>query len=106
MERGELAHRARILGGIPVWGTVPGSAADNMGLRGGDILLRVNGVQLQSPNDLLAARRLLDQTLELAVLRAESLLLIEVPARASSDQWIDELGQQVFGRDSWIPLSA
>ncbi len=102
---GELAHRARILGGIPVWGTVPGSAADHLGLKGGDILLRVNGVQLQTPDDFLAARRLLDQSLELAVLRAESLLLIDVPARQSNDQWIDELGQQVFGRDSWFPES-
>jgi membrane-associated protease RseP (regulator of RpoE activity) len=96
-EHGELGRRAKVLGGIPVWGTVPGSAADQMGLQGGDILLRVNGVQLKSPADLSGARSLFHQSLELDVLRCESLVRIVVPAKSANLTWIDELSQQVFG---------
>ena len=97
-EHGELGRKARVFGGIPVWGTVPGSAAHQIGLRGGDILLRVNGVQLQSADDLSAALCLFDQSLELYVLRCKSLVRIVIPANSVNSAWIDELGQQVFGR--------
>ncbi len=96
----ELAQRARILGGVPVWGAVSGSAADQVGLRQGDILLRINGVQLQTAGDFMAAFRRLAHSIELDVLRSESLVRIVVPARAATSDWIDELGQQVFGRAS------
>lgn len=96
----ELAQKARILGGVPVGGTVSGSAAHQVGLRQGDILLRVNGVNLQSPDDFDAAMRRLARSVELDVLRCESLLRIVVPAHAATNEWIDELGQQVFGRVS------
>ena len=96
----ELAHRARILGGVPVWGTIRGSAADQVGLEQGDILLRVNGVNLQSQRDFDAAFRRLAQSIELDVFRRECLVRIVVPAHAATSDWIDELGQQVFGRES------
>ena len=96
----ELAQRARILGGVPVMGTVSGSAADKAGLRQGDILLRANGVQLQTASDFFAARTRLDGVLELDVLRSVSLVRIVVPAHSLSSEWMHELGQQVFGRAS------
>jgi S1-C subfamily serine protease len=100
MQPVELANKARILGGVPVWGTVSGSAADKVGLRQGDILLRLNGVQLKSVHDFLAALRRLAHSIELDVLRCESLVRIVVPPQSATSEWIDELRQQVFGRAS------
>jgi S1-C subfamily serine protease len=77
-----------------------GSAADQLGLRHGDILLRVNGVQLQSAKELSRGRWGLGQTIEFDVLRAESLVRIVVPLESPIPDWIDELRQQVFGRMS------
>jgi type II secretory pathway component PulC len=93
-----LAQKAQILGGVPVWGTVRGSAADQVGLVQGDILLRVNGVNLQSFDEFADAFRRLVQSIEFDVLRRESLVRIVVPAQAATSEWIDELGRQVFGR--------
>ena len=100
MSECDLAQKARILGGVPVWGLIQGSAADQLGLQGGDILLRVNGVQLQSAGELSRGRCCLSQTLELDVLRSESLVRISVPLQPVAHEWIDELRQQVFGRVS------
>jgi S1-C subfamily serine protease len=100
MNQSNLAQKARILGGVPVWGSIQGSAADQLGLQGGDILLRVNGVQLQSSVELSKGRCCLSQTLELDVLRSESLVRIIIPLQPVAHEWIDELRQQVFGRMS------
>ena len=96
----DLERKARVFGGAAVWGFIRGSAADQVGLQRGDILLRVNGIQLQSVKELSTTRWGLDQTIELDVLRAESLVRIVVPAQPSAPDWIDELRQQVFGRVS------
>jgi S1-C subfamily serine protease len=96
----DLEQKARVFGGVPVWGSIRGSAADQLGLRGGDILLRINGVRLQSAKELSRGRWGLSQTLELDVLRAESLVRIVVPLEAPIPDWIEELRQQVFGRAS------
>lgn len=100
MLNGNLAHKARVLGGVPVWGTVDGSAADQLGLRGGDILLRVNGVQLQSARDFAKGRRCLSQSCEIDVLRCEALIKIVLPLHNDMHDWLHELGQQMFGRAS------
>lgn len=97
----DLEQKARILGGVPVWGSIRGSAADQLGLQGGDILLRVNGVQLQSASEL--ARGCRSQILELDVLRSECLVRIVVRLEPPIHHWIDELSQQVFGRVSACP---
>jgi len=57
-------------------------------------------VQLQSAVELSKARGCLSQTLELDVLRSESLVRIIIPLRPVAHEWIDELRQQVFGRMS------
>ena len=100
MSQCNLEQKARILGGVPVWGSIQGSAADQLGLQVGDILLRVNGVQLQSAVELSKSRYCLSRTLELDVLRSESLVRIIIPLQPVTHEWIDELRQQVFGRMS------
>jgi C-terminal processing protease CtpA/Prc len=91
----EFASLASILGGVPVWGAVRGSAADNAGLRGGDILLRVNGVPgSEVGNDL---RRDSFGQLELQILRNGGLVRLHMPPE-TDDCVIHELRQQLFGR--------
>jgi len=95
---GELAQKARILGGTPLWGTVSGSAADQLGIKGGDILLRFNGVPLQAAGDFHKACRSLNRTFELELLRGESLVRIELPPESSKNGLLDEIASHVFGR--------
>lgn len=93
----DFAARAAILGGIPVWGTIQGSASDAAGLKGGDILLRVNGV----PGNA-AARNLSRDAfgqLELQILRDGGLVRLCMPPDAD-DSVISELRQQLFGRSA------
>ena len=91
----DFATRAAILGGVPVWGTVIGSAADTAGLKGGDILLRVNGVPGNRIGDELG-RDAFGQ-LELQILRDGGLISLRMPPD-TDDCVIHELRQQLFGR--------
>lgn len=96
----ELAMKARILGGTPLWGTVSGSAADQLGMQGGDILLRFNGVPLQAAEDFRKACRSLNRTYELELLRGESLVRIELPSDSTHNHLLDEIASHVFGRSN------
>ena len=91
----DFASRAAILGGVPVWGTIQGSAADTAGLRGGDILLRVNGV----PGNLVGKSLGRDAfgQLEIQILRDDSLISLRMPPE-TDECVIHELRQQLFGR--------
>lgn len=44
-----------LVDGVPVMDTEPGSAAEEAGLRTGDIILRVDGLSVQSPEEVLKA---------------------------------------------------
>lgn len=91
----DFASRAAVLGGVPVWGTVQGSAAESAGLKGGDILLRVNGV----PG--VAVGPDLDRDpfgmLELQILRGKDLVCLTMSPDVD-ECVIRELGEQIFGR--------
>lgn len=93
----DLASRAAILGGVPVWGTVRGSAADSAGLRGGDILLRVNGV----PGRVIGSGLGRDAfgLLELQILRGRDLISLSMSPDID-ECVIHELSEQLFGRRS------
>lgn len=91
----DFAARAAVLGGVPVWGTVRGSAADSAGLKGGDIILRINGV----PGAAVGGG--LDRDafglLEMQILRGRELVCLTMPP--SIDECvIHELRDQLFGR--------
>lgn len=89
--------KANALGGLPVWGTVSGSAADRAGLREGDIVLRVNGVATCSLGNSLCPGPLGE--IELQVLRNDVLVALSLPINI--DSWvIDELAHQLLGRPS------
>jgi membrane-associated protease RseP (regulator of RpoE activity) len=91
----DIASRAAVLGGIPVWGTVHGSAADFAGLRGGDIVLRVNGVPGRAVDGAIG-RDAFGQ-LEFQVLRDGELVVIRISPELDACI-VEELTQQLFGR--------
>jgi hypothetical protein len=74
---------------------VLGSATDYAGLRGGDIVLRVNGVP-GSAVDGPIGRDAYGQ-LEFQVLRDQALVVLRLPPSLPA-YVIDELTQQLFGR--------
>lgn len=52
----DLQAIAKILGGVPIWGVLPGSAAHRAGMRYGDIVVRVNGIETQNMTQFLKAQ--------------------------------------------------
>jgi S1-C subfamily serine protease len=67
--REQLERTAEIYGGVPVWGCLPGSPAERAGLRGGDILLAVNGRPTSSLGDFLTAREWQDDEMTIRIVR-------------------------------------
>ena len=92
MSPGELSRLATVLGGLPISGCLRGSAADRAGLRYGDILLSVNGVQTASWTDFFQARRRCDGHMTVRVFRSgiEFEVAMELPARSRSPREVLE----------------
>lgn len=67
--RDALAKLARALGGIPVWGSLPGSPAHRLGVRYGDIVLSVNGMKTSTIEEYFRARSGPDGPLEVVLFR-------------------------------------
>lgn len=56
MNHKQIASLAEALGGVPVWGCLPGSPSHAAGIRAGDILLEVNGLRVKDISDYVKAR--------------------------------------------------
>jgi S1-C subfamily serine protease len=56
MNREQLAKLAESLGGIPVWGVLPGSVSQRQGVRYGDVILSVNGIKTSNAEEYVEAR--------------------------------------------------
>jgi len=67
--RRQLAQLAAALGGIPIWSCLPGSAAERLGVRYGDVLLSVNGQPTPDAESYVAARSLRRDGLSVVVFR-------------------------------------
>lgn len=70
MKVGDLMELARALGGLPVFGCLAGSPAEQAGIRYGDVLLSVDGMPTGSVDDYLAARSRSGRTIVVRVFRA------------------------------------
>lgn len=78
LSRTQLNKLAESLQGIAVWGCLPGSHAQRVGLRYGDVLLSVNGVRTSNVDDYLEARALRADVVELVVFRDGAELAIDI----------------------------
>lgn len=67
--RRQLSQLAAALGGIPVWGCLPGSAAARLGVRYGDVILSVNGHPTPDVEAYIEARNIRRDGLTAVVFR-------------------------------------
>jgi S1-C subfamily serine protease len=85
MSRRQLEEIAEAVRGIPVWGCLPGSTAAEAGVRYGDIVLSVNGLDTPTIVEYLQARKLRTDGYTLRLFRAGEELTLFVPFRSPSD---------------------
>jgi S1-C subfamily serine protease len=78
LSRTQLNKLAESLEGIAVWGCLPGSRAQRVGLRYGDVLLSVNGARTANVVDYVEARALRDDVVALVVFRDGVELTIDI----------------------------
>ncbi|MFZ5897291.1 MAG: PDZ domain-containing protein [Myxococcota bacterium] len=74
----ELEELAKTLGGMPVWGALADSPAARAGIRYGDIVLRVNGMETPGVVEFVNARGLRKDGVEVELFRAGSVLKFEL----------------------------
>lgn len=98
----DIERLAKTLGGIPIWGALPKSAAEKSGLRYGDILLKVNGQAIPSIDAYLSVRlRSEGRTLDLTIFRdgEEVTLSLRMPgSKSPSPDVASAVRQVVEGR--------
>lgn len=78
LSRTQLNKLAESLEGIAVWGCLPGSHAQRVGLRYGDVVLSVNGVRTSNVDEYLEARALRQGVVELVVFRDGAEISIDI----------------------------
>lgn len=69
LSRQQLGQLAITLGGVPVWGCLPGSVAQQAGIRYGDVLLSVNGKATANMADFVDARALCADSITIVFFR-------------------------------------
>jgi S1-C subfamily serine protease len=98
ISRKQLEEIATAVGGIPVWGCLPGSTAAEAGVRYGDIVVGVNGVPTPGITDYLEARKLRSDGYELRLFRDGQELTLFVPFRPPADSLTALAAQIADGR--------
>lgn len=68
--------------GLPVVYCLPGSAAYCSGVRKGDIILEVNGIEITDATAYLRACRLSADDMQVKVRRGEQLMSVTIPLKA------------------------
>jgi hypothetical protein len=79
--REQLREIAATLKGVPIWGCLPGSSADEAGVRYGDIVLAVNGVSTPTIVEYLEGRKLREDGFDLLLFRDGVEFSVWVPFR-------------------------
>jgi S1-C subfamily serine protease len=78
LNRDQLAKLAESLRGIPVWGALPGSVAQRCGVRYGDIVLSVNGMQTSNADEYVEARSRRRDGADVVIFRSGRELLVQL----------------------------
>lgn len=96
----ELERLAATLGGIPVWGCLPGSPAARAGVRYGDIVLKVNGAATPTIEAYTKARSAAKTVLTIVVFRdgEEVTIKMRLPRARTRASVADAARQVVDGR--------
>lgn len=105
MSRRQLEEISEVVRGIPVWGCLPGSTAAEAGVRYGDIVLSVNGMDTPTIVEYLQARRLRADGFVLRLFRAGTELTMFVPFRPPSDP-MAALARQIADGRYVVPSDA
>ena len=98
MSRKQLEEIAQTVRGVPVWGCLPGSTAAEAGVRYGDIVLSVNGMDTPTIVEYLEARKLRSDGFDLRLFRDGRELSLFVPFRPPSDPMAALVRQLADGR--------
>src|SRR5262245_47572351 len=98
ISRKQLEEIATAVGGIPVWGCLPGSTAAEAGVRYGDIVLGVNGMPTPGIAEYLDARKLRSDGYELRLFRDGQERTVFVPFRPPVDSMSALAAQIADGR--------
>jgi S1-C subfamily serine protease len=77
-KRSDLCHLAQRLGGLAVYGCLPGSSAERAGVRYGDILLGVDGLATPTWDAYILAREHSGATIRLRLFRDGEELELDV----------------------------
>ena len=90
----DLSRLATVLGGLPIVTLGPGSPVARAGIRYGDILMSINGVQTASWHDFFQARRGSVAPVTVRVFRhgVELDVELELPVQANSPREVLEAG--------------
>lgn len=97
-EQGAQQKIADAYGGILVLGALPGSPAAELGLRYGDVLLRVNGMRTEVVEDFLKARSLDKSTMRLEVVRGGQTVSIELDiSQRTSRKSLQQVTEHLMG---------
>lgn len=78
ISREQLGRLAETLGGLPVWGCLPGSLAQEAGIRYGDVVLSVNGKSTANMDEYLDARSLRNDSATVVLFRDGDTLSIHL----------------------------
>lgn len=79
-----LESLAAALEGIAILGVLPGSAADEAGVRFGDVLMEVNGRRVRSWREYIAATAADRGGMDAIVFRGGSTLALRLPTRRTN----------------------
>lgn len=96
LDRTTLSKLAAALNGLPVLACRPGSPADTAGIRYGDILLTVNGIQTPDWGSFMEARTQKQTTMLLEIFRDGETLTIELDLSSATPIDPPELLAQIL----------
>ena len=98
ISRKQLEQIAETVRGVPVLGCLPGSTAAEAGVRYGDIVLSVNGIDTPTVVEYLEGRKLRADGFDLRLFRDGRELSLFVPFRPPSDPMAALVAQIAGGR--------